>query len=1346
MNTHLEDNDKRRPYKAFGLRLAELRLKAGIPSQSDLAVRMGCKQQTVNRWEAGLSRPRDKQIPLLAGILGADTDELMKATGYAAPAAVTSFDQPFPVDRLTPESFERFCHHLLEQFYPEAEVHRVGAQGHTQDGVDIEAVFSDKTRYGFQCKRVGEFGPQKVHAAVAMYPGPAEKKFLLLTRVASPQAREAMRQHDGWDIWDKEDISLRIRKLSKHEQRRLVDIFFPRQHLALLGETETSPWQTAEEFFAPFTDRQRGAFRHTWPLVGRVDEIRQLTQGLSDTQVRVVMLIGAGGAGKSRVLKETIETYAPSHRTAVVCFLSPTEEATSKNLEELGTGDKVLVVDDAHDRADLPLLFQYAARPASKTKLLLSFRPYGLDYIKSQAGNFALAGDSTLEVILPPLAAAQSIELAKEALAELGGPTEAAADLAHVTRDCPLATVIGAQVLAKDRRQVELIKSEDAFRTIILGKFRDIIAGEIGSRADTELIQRLLRVLALVQPFRPEDETIAVLVHAVEGLAPHDTNRLIRSLNDAGVLFKRGGQFRLSPDLLADHIIEATCVGLGHLSTGYAEKVFAAAGDQYIEHVLLNLGKLDWRLANGNPTNSRLLDGIWGQLAPSSEYGDLHMKAVTAVAYFQPERALAFAERLISDGKNLRDLPELLKYAAYTYKCVRRACDCLWELGKGDARDLNPHPAHAIRILSELCAVRPNKSLQYNQAIVDFGLSLLDRDDVWAHRYSPFDILNGILQPEGQTTEARGRNLAIKNFRVNPDAVAALRAKVVDAVIRTLSHRNVKAAVLAAQCLRKALHYPMDATDEARQRWTAEFAQTLGKIESAVEPGSIDQLVLIEVARAISWHARYGLDETRVASRRILDSLPVSLEFRTLLALVDSNGQIIERHADYQKRLDEWNEYLTSVTADLLRAYSDGETLRATIERHMVHIRLYYPGASSSPYGLYWRLITASPALARATVDDALAHHTSSTSQFVAMALAKIVQENRVEGISYMTRFLESGSRDLSAAVGETFSRFGPQDMPLRPEEMTMLRQILGAGDERIARPAVGAVRVVAKDDQKLAIDLLKCVDIGISSELADHVFMNFVADNGGLFGSVTAEDVSLFLKKLMPLSELNGYWIETFLSAVSKTHGACLAEFFMDRVGHAAAAGDWNYRPCNYGPYGNVPLRFRESPDFGSLLRRVSDWMKSRDDFLFGERSAQLFDTMFKPLDDVLVAGLQGWADAATEVDIQTISKILGQAHPTFVFEQRDFVVRFLERARQFGREAIDGAISATFGSAIGGIRYGTPGEPFPEDVAMKQEAAEAMAKIPRFSAAFVLYERIARHADWSIGTTIRDDERFEE
>jgi transcriptional regulator with XRE-family HTH domain len=233
------------PYEVFGKLLTELRQKAGIASQAEFAALVKSKQQTVSRWEAGQSRPRDKQIPLIAAVLKASVSDLLAAAGFTRKTVVVSFDQPFPIDGLTPDSFERFSRHFLQAMYPEARVENAGGQGHTQDGLDVTADFPDGTTFSFQCKRTGEFGPQKVHAAVAKHTVAATKKVLLLTKVASPQARAAMKEHPGWEIWDREDISHKIRQLSVDDQIRLVDIFFRGQRFALLGVNEAGPWETS---------------------------------------------------------------------------------------------------------------------------------------------------------------------------------------------------------------------------------------------------------------------------------------------------------------------------------------------------------------------------------------------------------------------------------------------------------------------------------------------------------------------------------------------------------------------------------------------------------------------------------------------------------------------------------------------------------------------------------------------------------------------------------------------------------------------------------------------------------------------------------------------------------------------------------------------------------------------------------------------------------------------------------------------------------------------------------------------------------------------------------------------
>jgi hypothetical protein len=287
----------------------------------------------------------------------------------------------------------------------------------------------------------------------------------------------------------------------------------------------------------------------------------------------------------------------------------------------------------------------------------------------------------------------------------------AAKDIAGLTYDCPLATVVGAQIVAKEKTLFDLARNEASFRTTLFGRFENVVAGEIGAKADAGPIKQLLKVLALLQPFHPDDARLLAAIEQIEGIAPHESSRLIKLLTNGGVLFKRGVRYRLSPDVLADYIIEANCIDVQEKSTGYAELVFSAIGPEHLENLLVNLGKLDWLRSNGNPTNSQLLDDIWTTLVPESPYNDPYIRAVTAVAFYQPAKALQFAERLIRQGRYLDQLPELLRYAAYNMHYLKEACEALWEIGKSDNRELNQTPSHAIRILAEMCEVRAPISL-----------------------------------------------------------------------------------------------------------------------------------------------------------------------------------------------------------------------------------------------------------------------------------------------------------------------------------------------------------------------------------------------------------------------------------------------------------------------------------------------------------------------------------------------------------------------------------------------------------------------------------------------------------
>jgi transcriptional regulator with XRE-family HTH domain len=1338
------------PYSAFGELLARLRVAAGYTKQQELASALGVTQQSVSRWEKGLVRPRSKDIPKLERLVRAKDNELLTAAGYqAAPAdtraeTATSHDRPLPLSALPPETFESFCAALLHRMYQPigGTVHRYGSTGHKQHGIDIFATGPFGT-HSFQCKRVNEFGPQKVHTAVAEQTYAADFKVLLLSSVASPSSRDAMAAHAGWELWDREDITRRFHGLPLVDRLDLVDRYFSGQRLDLLGRGEPGPIQSPEDFFKPFLVSDR-FFNHTWALVGRNEEVSQVVDCIHDESVVLTCLVGAPGSGKSRVLREVTERLAlstPLH----VRFVSPTEEVKAHHLDSLRDSrgaTTLLVVDDAHEREDLGILLRYAAVPENRTRLLLSLRPYGKEALRLQAADVSLSGPSVRFADMRPQTREQAQALAQSVLAECKAPPAAAIEIAHATYTTPLVTVLASQLVARDGVSLVLLGNEEEFRTFVLSSLQDVITVALVTGQDVPRLRAILRVIALLQPIIPDDPGLLNILLKTEGIEQPDASRLMRLLGEAGVLFKRGLRSRLAPDLLADEIIRSNYLNADGTANERVTKVFDLVGADHLKNLFVNLGRLDWRLREGKTDDSALLTSLGPKLRWGERFSNPHVEAVEAVAYYQPKFALDFAKRLITEGHgDSSSVCDMVRYAAYTYDHVQEACQLLWTAGRNDARALHQQPSHGIRILKELAEFEPNKPIEYVREVVRFALALLERPTSLKSTYTPFSILEGALRTEMETRSVSRLTMTITHYQLPLERVREVRDEVTSALLKYLREGPPPRAFLSAQTIAQALRGPMhgDTTDHA---WKQQQVELLRELKAVLNEVHVLPVVLVRLAQSISWHAFHGWSETSVEAQAIMAMLNRDLRTRLTRALVDGWGTETWRLSEALER-EEHVKDRQLLTAELITAFPEPKHLFEELHAALEEIATVAHDQYGSPFLLMNHLLTSVTGLATELLLRNSEGRAGRLDQYVGAALSTVVEAGDSSLVNeYVVR--SEGSAKVLAQLAEAYTRF-ELSRSYTPQEIDLFKRIFESKDPTVLMVASNLTRQVASRSPALAVELICLADFEVSARATHDMFM-WLSGGETIPEADVAGKRNELLRKLVVLKELDDHWVHAFLTASIKQDPVSVVALVMARLLEAKRRNDWSYAPLIKAHNGEG-LGLMEVDAGPRLLRDFLDLaLEESNDIPSARRVGEAVSGLCGENGQVLLDLLLDWMSSGTQAHARLVARVLQESQPTLIYEHPKFVRDILNAAELVGEDALDEIRSAIAAATHSGIRGGTPGEPFPEDLRMEAHCERMLASLSRAEPAFDLFEGLLKDARYAIARQRKSREALEE
>jgi hypothetical protein len=1226
-----------------------------------------------------------------------------------------------PLLELEWEGFEKFCCALVGRLPGVEHCHLEGGQGDAQQGIDIVATRTDGATWAFQCKCVKVFTPARFRRMVAGASFQADRYVLLLASQATAAVRKAARQHPNWEVWDTNDIAERVRMLPAETARTLVETHFgPQWRHVFLGRSGPAPCVSVEELFRPLLDRAR-LFHHAWTAIGRGDTLRALQEFAASPNQRVAILSGRGGIGKTKVLYAFAR--AAEDAGVRVRFAVSGVPLTAAALDELEPGPGLVVVDDAHQRDDLTALLAAARRAHAPLQLVLAIRPHARDGIHAAVSRVGFDVTEILDLPeLRELTREETEALAREAL----GPEYAhlAGLLATHGGESPLVTVLGAQFVRSEQLDPRLLSQRDEFRQIVLDTFSDTLLGEVGDRVGAEICRAVLRLASAIGPFRPDLPAIRDATCAFLKVRVDELGEALRAMEDAGVLLRRGRMLRVTPDVLADSVLEDACLHPGGASTGYAERVHEAFRDAAPGALLRNLAELDWRRARGGAAagGERLLRDIWDEMEAEFRAAGVARRAemireLGVVAYYQPGPALRLV-RMAQPSPAFwagpgeaqilaRVVPPVLGTIAYNLDYTEDCCDLLWQLARD--QPLNAlDPQDPLSVLHELAGYRLHKVIELQHAVVTAVERWVAEPDAHQHLLSPLDVLTPVL--------AKTALSGWEPLFISPGPTAAVRERALAIVAAVARGEDVRAARGAVHSLGYVLDEPIRPGGHALPDgfvalWHPYRAQGLAVLAELCA-GPAHPLVHLACLERLSRHVeRDGED-------------PLAEAVRAAFASVERTFEL--RFTEFLLRVGVPAVYEVPPWTDLPASPGGRERQDAGRRETAAEFLVLYPDPADGLARIAARMETIealaldsiqAEASCRAIAEDLAAldpDYTASLCERVVLGPPSLllshlppwlwwVRQTRLDRYVRLARqILESGSVPECAALAATLS--DPEGPPLEGAD-DFLAQTLAHPDSRVQWEALPALWLLAARDPARATELALTMELGRSAEVADRFAEMFIAWHPG--GDALPPALwDAVLDKLVPVEHLDIGSVYQLLGLASRGSPREVVGMLRARIRRAGTEGSL-YRPLpSVRP--EALVGFLDAPDHEQMLREIRDaflqlpgaeagwmpWLYSLASAGYGHAGLRV---------------LREWIDAGGARGVLAACELLCVAPPELILQRPDFIQILLARADAAGPDVFDTVRTTLFEVvrrvAAEGAKAGVVDSPWPPLVPIQEK-----------------------------------------
>ncbi|WP_371480707.1 hypothetical protein [Kitasatospora sp. NBC_00315] len=1117
--------------------------------------------------------------------------------------------------------------------------------------------------------------------------------------------------------------------------------------------------QRSETWLGPGEYLQRmnkgAVYTHRWRLVGRTPIVSSLVSFARDKQGEVNLLVGRGGTGKTKILTSLCEALDDSQDPVAVRVLDQLAEVNQETFEQLpSTGKLLVIVDDAHN-GTFPLgkLIAGVQSVNSAANVLLSLRPYGLAHTRRELARVSVHVSEAPVIEIGDLEFEDATALADEVLDEPS--RQYAQRLAAAARDCPLLIVTGAQLINRGSLDPTAFEGDDRLHTELTDRLADALT--VDSTSKTER-QDLLCALAAYQPAHLAEPEVRTSLEALTGLtfdsmAPH-----LSALTEAGVLLHHKDAVRVVPDLLGDALLlRATRHRSSGIPTGYLIRAMEAAEGSALRNLVVNAGRVDWQ-ENATGTGTELIEPLWAQITAVFHAADARgrvsvLEVLAKVAFFQPRRTLHLAAWAVdhpaepvtadiglglthtyTDTDVQQALPAALQAVAYHSDFLPQAAGLLWHLGRDDTRATNQHPQHPLRVLEGLAGFTRLGPTNHQRILIAQVERWLKRTSDGPSAHAPLAVLAPLLATDGHDERWTPGALTFRPYVLMPTPeILDLRRSVLDVAFAELGHDRLERASAAVTLIGAALTLPrggfgLNVTPEMQQPWLPHLAEVLARLGRYVLDHTLAPAILVAIRSELQWLAHYGPDDLRQLAASVLPPTLKSPDYELARAL--HGGPTDPESSPGPSNWLQAQETLFADVAGTLTSWTDEQVI-ARIDALLSEERSVFGTDAGRARPFIWDLITRRPAVGEALCGRALADPTGPFVPLVSIALIAMGNATGDRSVHWGHRLASSGNVELAREVAHAFGiQRGRPD--LLNGEPSLLRELAAHEDRIVRAAALGAARRISVQNKELVIELLTA-SLSDGAGLGEFALALAGPPSGSLaWSDLSAPQKEALLETLVSSPSVEGYEIALFLAKLARSEPASVVKLLEARVETCEKSRVPGYSPLPFA--WQVPPPFRDHEDFPALLRQIREWLAADPGSAWrGYLGAEVFALVAGPFDAQVIDVIDEYLNAPDPAKMKVVAIILAKAPRELVWDLA-FVGRCLRSADQFGEEALTRLQGALHAAVITGMRSGTPGQPYAEDVEQHARATTSADNCVSGSVEEQFYRALAESAEHSM------------